>query len=385
MERLTARLLLAVLALVPAARREWGEAVLAEADQVPAGRARLSWLVGGLWLAIWEVDVARRLGYPVGGMLAGAMLIWLDWHPHSANPAGPINQLTLVVVVLILAAVPLIARPIVGPVADSRAARTVRAGGYLAVYAVLAAMVGLWRFADTWFDQMSAFDQQSRHADVRTQAVLTAVVVIILMAAYGIGIVLVTARRAVDDALSSAEEPAYSAASATLTLGAGLGAGSAVVTYIVMPLGTPRLLIVVLVALLTAPVLAGVLAGRRATPAHRLRAGSVAGLCAGATAALLLNVLTVATMLLFPHQVSLEWANPDPAVVHGTPFEVQMSIGDAAITYQAGLLVLPLLGLVLGAIGGLGLSGEVAEVSPIRQTLGQTLGQAVAQPGEGRS
>src|SRR5436189_18006 len=129
MERLTARLLVAVLALVPAARREWGEAVLAEADQVPAGRARLSWLVGGLW-----------------------------------------------------------------------------------------------RFGDAWFDQMRAFDRQSRQGDMRTQAALTAVAVILLMTAYGVAIVLVTARRA-------------AAASTTLTLGVGLGAGSAVVTYVVMPLG----------------------------------------------------------------------------------------------------------------------------------------------------
>jgi hypothetical protein len=83
-----------------------------------------------------------------------------------------------------------------------------------------------------------------------------------------------------------------------------------------------------------------------------LGSGAVGGLCAGGTAALLLAILTIATMLLLPRQVDLEWGNPDPNVPHGTPGEVQMSVGDAAIKYQAGLVIGPLLGLVLGAVGG---------------------------------
>jgi hypothetical protein len=65
-------------------------------------------------------------------------------------------------------------------------------------------------------------------------------------------------------------------------------------------------------------------------------------------------------MVLLPRQVELKWANPNPNVPHGTDFELQMSVGDAAGKYEVGLLVLPLLGLVLGAAGGAGLGRETA-------------------------
>ena len=40
--------------LLPPGRRQWPEAVRAEAGQVPAGWPRLRWLAGGLWLAARE-------------------------------------------------------------------------------------------------------------------------------------------------------------------------------------------------------------------------------------------------------------------------------------------------------------------------------------------
>ena len=42
---------------------------------------------------------------------------------------------------------------------------------------------------------------------------------------------------------------------------------------------------------------------------------------------------------------------------HGTPFEIQMSVGDAAVRYLFALIVGPTLGLILGAIA----SGSTAE------------------------
>jgi hypothetical protein len=77
----------------------------------------------------------------------------------------------------------------------------------------------------------------------------------------------------------------------------------------------------------------------------------------GGVAALVLATLTIGTMVLAPHAVTLEWANPDPRVPHGTPFEIQMSVGDAAIRYLFALLAGPALGLMLGAIA----AGSIAE------------------------
>jgi hypothetical protein len=130
-----------------------------------------------------------------------------------------------------------------------------------------------------------------------------------------------------------------------------------------------------LVLPLGAPVVAGILSARR-TPAGpgprgasvaRLRRGGIAGLCAGGVAAVLVNVFAIGTMLLLPDRVELRWANPDPAVPHATPYEVRMSVGDAAIKYEAALLLAPLLGLALGAVSGLGLAGEVESPQPVRR------------------
>ena len=45
--------------LVPAARRDWAEAVWAEAHEVPAGWPRLAWRAGGVLLIAKEGQMGR--------------------------------------------------------------------------------------------------------------------------------------------------------------------------------------------------------------------------------------------------------------------------------------------------------------------------------------
>ncbi|MEO6089908.1 MAG: hypothetical protein ABIQ18_43050 [Umezawaea sp.] len=75
MDRLSVALLRWAAARMPPGRGEWVEAVLAEADEVPAGRARLSWLVGGLWLAALEVGMIRKIGFTVAGLAVGTIAV----------------------------------------------------------------------------------------------------------------------------------------------------------------------------------------------------------------------------------------------------------------------------------------------------------------------
>ena len=342
---------------LPAGRREWAEAVRAEAANVPAGRARMEWLIGGLWLVAREVGMIRKVG--PSAMAVGAIVVWLNWHPGSANPAMPTNRFADILIVLVLAALPWLVRGLLGPVADNRVARIVRIGGYTALYALLLVMAGLSRFASSRFDHMKAFDQNNWDADMRSGAIVSAVLVITVIGGYAATILVITARR-------SAVAPG------TLAIGAGSGVVAALTVYALAPLGNARhfdsrwlvagygiaLALVPLGALLAA----GVLAGRRNVD-RRLGDGTIAGLCAGGTAAILLNILTIGTMLLLPRQVDLEWANPDPNVAHGTADEIQMSVGDAAIKYEFGLLLGPLLGLVAGVIGGVALAG--ADEAPL--------------------
>jgi len=51
--------------MLPPGRREWAEAVQAEAGQVPPGWPRLRWLAGGLWLVAREATMM-----PQGRVLA---------------------------------------------------------------------------------------------------------------------------------------------------------------------------------------------------------------------------------------------------------------------------------------------------------------------------
>jgi hypothetical protein len=375
MERIAAAmasLLRWTAARLPAGRREWVEAVLAEVGDVPAGSARLSWLAGGLWLVAREAGMIRRIGYAAAGLVVGASFVWLDWHPGSANPAMPTNRITMISIMVMLAVLPWITRPVLGPVADNRVARIVRAGGYAAIYAQLLVMVGLSRFAGSRFDHFQAFDQSNWEADMRSGAVVSAVLIVTLIGGYAVAILAVTARRT-------------SVAPTTLAIGTALGVGAALIVYALMPLGNamhPNNGLVAagygIVLAVVAPgalAAAGLLAGRsiatlQAARGHaggvvsepaepaRLRRGNIAGLYVGGMAALLLNILTIGTMLLLPGHVDLKWANPDPNATHGTTFEVQMSVGDAAIKYEVGLLLGPLIGFVLGAIGGNGLAGS---------------------------
>jgi len=344
--------------LLPSAQRPWGDAIRAEAHAIPAGAARIRWVGGGLVSLAREAGLWRGIAQVALAAGGGAALVRLGWHPDSANPAMPADRAGLVVTVCLLAVLPWIVRLRYGTVAGDPVARAVRVGGYLGVYALLLTIVALSRFAGSRFDHFRAFDQANWEADMRSGAVVGALLTVGIVGAYATAVLMVTAQRA-------AVRPRNLAA-ATLT-----GIAVAGIAYALMPFGGPLqpgngwFTAGYTVAFVAVPVAAG-------WAMWRLRVGPLGGLWAGGTAALALAVLTIATMLAFPEHVALEWANPSPLVPHGTPYEVQMSVGDAAIKYLAGLLFGPLVGLVLGAASGAGTAQE---------TLGRELsGRADASP-----
>src|SRR5690242_13110135 len=65
--------------LLPAGRREWAEAVWAEAHEVPPGLARLSWRAGGAWVLAREALLPRRLGRAALFAAAAAVAAWAAW------------------------------------------------------------------------------------------------------------------------------------------------------------------------------------------------------------------------------------------------------------------------------------------------------------------
>ncbi|MDT7790196.1 MAG: hypothetical protein QOF58_8615 [Pseudonocardiales bacterium] len=266
----------------------------------------------------------RGVGYSLFSLVTGSVLVWLDWHAGSANPAAPVNRAAMIVTVLVLTVLPWV----LGPVAPNRTARTVRVAGYVSIYALLGALTGLSRYAGSRFDHFTAFDQANWEADMRSGAVVGGVLLVLLIGGYAVAVLTLTSQR-------MAVEPR------TLAIGTGCGVALALAVYAFMPVGNVSHAFVLAFLPPAALLAAGVLA----------RQGVIAGLCAGGAAALVLATLTIATMVLLPGQVDLEWANPDPSAPHGTLFELQMSVGDAAIRYQLGLLLGPLAGVACGFLG----------------------------------
>jgi hypothetical protein len=88
---------------VPAGRRDWAEAVWAEASEVPSGLRRLAWLAGGVQVIAREALMARRIGRWLLFAAAAAIATRVTW-PGSPNGfATVIARIDVVTIVLLLA------------------------------------------------------------------------------------------------------------------------------------------------------------------------------------------------------------------------------------------------------------------------------------------
>ncbi len=95
--------------LLPAGRRDWAEAALAEAGEVPAGAGRVAWLGGGLWLVAREVLMARVI--PALAFAAGAAaMVWISWPGQSSDSGIPGSRLRIAGTVVLLAVLPQVVR-----------------------------------------------------------------------------------------------------------------------------------------------------------------------------------------------------------------------------------------------------------------------------------
>jgi hypothetical protein len=144
--------------VVPAERREWAEAVWAEAGEVPAYR-RPSWVAGGLWTVTRQAGLVRRIVYWLGvatlamGAAEMVSLVWRGAPVASGLRSVSVPQMNLgtgiyvdpnttgdfrslaITTVVVLAVLPWVARRrgAFGPASDNSAARVVRVGGCAAI------------------------------------------------------------------------------------------------------------------------------------------------------------------------------------------------------------------------------------------------------------
>jgi hypothetical protein len=349
--RAVASLLRRSMQVVPSERREWVEAVWSEADEVPSGWRQLSWLAGGLRMTVREAALVRRLRYPLAFAAAAAGTAWSAWRGPPGNAATAINRVDVIAMVVILAALPWIVGRTRGTVARARLARLVRTGGYAAILALVLVRTAVRRVADAPPNNLGGA-AGAWTGEVFYLAVMIGYVALILV---------VTARRSPVDR-------------ATVTTGVATGTALGVMAYALGPLGFPlrftgpgladlydAAMVLGCYLAVSAPLAAGLAAGRRESRSDPggsgVRQGSLAGLIIGAAAALVVAVLSTATIALLPYDTWLrQWASIHigqwtPLAGHWTPIvgpgtRQGYVAGNSA--FAAGYLIVLLLGPLLG-------------------------------------
>jgi hypothetical protein len=290
---------------------------------------------------------------------ATAALVVIGWPGTSADPTALIGRVGVVAAPVLLAAAWWAARRVFGPPRGSTLARGTRAGGYVAVYALVLVNARAQRF------EYAAWRGGSWLSGLWTGEIIF----LVAMAAYVAGVTAVTARRS----------PVGPAA---LAVGTVAGAAIALVVLTLPAVGNPlhvtRAALPVVHALgrgvglplvLAGGVVAGVITARRTSgPGSaqslanvRTRQSVSAGLCAGATATLLASIAGAGTVnvahLVAHFPPPLPAASPAPASV----FAFEVSLADSWLPSRTDRLPAPgsragRLGRALGS--GLGRTGS---------------------------
>lgn len=349
--------------LMPAERRDWTEALWAEAGQVRPGRARLAWRAGGVWLIAREALLARRLARLLVFTAAAVWIVHVAWPGPAGNPATAVNRLNVLTVVPVLAGLPLLVRWQFGPATAGLMPRMLRTGAYAAVVVLTLAKAGVEQVRDN----PAALHRLSSDASVpvKTGMIYTWLVESLFLLVVGIyvaAILAVTARR-----------PRI--APATLAAGTGAGIALGAVMYTVAPLGLAshatdpwlhgfRIGLVVLLAwvlLFGGPVLAAVLAARcyrgPGSPEQiqkaRIRQAAVAGFLATAVGALMVAMLGSTTIALMSRAGwVLHWLYPGQHLSAAVSYANDLAASVRADNYGLILLAFPVIGLLMGLAGG---------------------------------
>ena len=352
--------------LMPAARRDWAEAVWAEAHEVPAGWQRLAWRAGGVRLIAKEAQMVRRIGSLMLFAAAAGAAAWGAW-PGSPVSHGAAVQGGIIGTLLLLAGLPLLTRWFLGP-PDNRPARYLRAG----LYAVILAMMPVVAVIGLFVGAVPRGGHDRHTFDVFQGAAVPGsstggpnwggeTGILFFTACYLAVILALTARRA-------------RVAPATLAIGTGAGLVLGVAMYAVTPLGLNKyatnpwlhgsaidpLLVLAWILLLGAPSAAGaVAAGRCCVPGSPEQAGAArawqgvaAGLVSSGVGALFVTVFGSGTIALL---VRSAWVRD--LVYHGQHLTASAVYGRELYTsqdvmgYFLLLVAFPIVGLVLGVAG----------------------------------
>jgi hypothetical protein len=340
----------------PVRLRNWALAVRSEAAAMPSGRPRVRWLLGGAWFIVRQPATAMRAAAALCYVLLGAVAVAYNWNPGTTVPGRLEGRVVMIKIVLGLLVVPLLAASgfrWLGPPRPDPVVARIRTAVYLAVWALLLAVIAVTRYGGQRFENFEAHDQARWTAGVVMGAITGGLLLFAVFTGYTALIFISTSERS-------------SAAPGSVAVGALVGLIVGVATFALAPYGgvltsggpvvTGILWMLRVFLWLGAPILASCIAAARLDQAAFSASedgwrsdGAIAGLWAGITGALVVTTLTLVMMRLHPGLVPLRWANPDPNVPHGTPYEIQMSVSDGAEAYLPLLILAPIVGAILGA------------------------------------
>jgi hypothetical protein len=348
--------------LVTARRRDWAEALWAEAGPVPSGLARLTRRFGRVWLMAREARLVRRVG---PALVFAAAVVWATraaWPGPAGNAATVVARVDVVTVALMLAGLPLLSRWLLGPAAAGRLAWVLRAGVYAAILVLIVAKAGVEQTAGN----LSAGPPLSSGKHIPALGGLPVdwigeSLFLLVMAAYVTAFLALTTRRS-------------RMAATTLAAGAAAGVVFGLILYALVPLGIGKaftspwlsgglalLVPLALIMLFSTPLVAGSAAARcyqgpgsRAQQARaRIMQGGAAGFLAAGVGALVASVLGTGTIALMPRAGwLLGWLYPGQHLLAATAYHRELAASANAAGYLVVLLIFPIVGLGLGLAAG---------------------------------
>ena len=350
--------------LLPAGRREWFEAVWAEAYEVPPGLPRLAWRAGGIWMLAREALMPRRLAKAVLFALAAAAAAWVAW-PSPAVSHALIGRVGVIATVLLLAGLTLLARRLFGPASPSRAGRSLRVFCCAAILALIPARVIVEVFADLTPRHEDYLRIYNLFNGIGVPGVSSGgppwpgeIAILLIIAGYVTVLLWLTSQRS---ALNRS----------TLAIGTGMGLLLGLVIYAVAPLGlgldvtnpwlpgadADPLIALAWLLLLGGPVAASVLAARYCRdaggsvpyPGFAIRQGIAAGVLATLTGALLVTALGTGTTALMLRSAALRnWLYHGQHLNALALYQHELYSSMGTQMYVLICVAFPVIGLIMG-------------------------------------
>jgi hypothetical protein len=389
LSRVGAAMRRAAARLVPAGRRDWVEAVWAEAPEVPPGLRRLAWRAGGVQLIAREALMRRRLASAVLFAAAATLVAWAAWPGSRASFATSVDRVDVITMLVLLGGLALVARRVFGPPGSSRAARFLRVGAYAAILALIPAKNVVEQVLDV---------PPRGGIDLRLYRLISGpgfgnswdheIVFLVVMALYAAAILWLTSQR-------SRVAPATLAISAVAGTALGtawyaigpLGFGGAPATNPWLPgSGIAPFIVLAVILLFGAPVAAMAAVARcytargssAAAAGTRARQVFAAGLLTSLTGALFVTVSgtgTIAAMLAAPWLRNWIYSGHPLSGVGGLRLLVQGNPGALAYSHQITAatdappfliicMAFPLIALVLAGFGATIPAGSAAPGQP---------------------